>query len=216
MKRWTSPLLAAGVLAAALPLAGQAGPGSLQFGVDDGRVYGGSLAAGTTPLFTSRVQVDDNIIKGFTLGAQLTANWALDASLRYASTDLVQPGPGVFGYQPKAAGLDYRVLDAALERTWRLGRFHPYGRLGAGLTDLHVTPLSGPVWSALDRPTATLGAGARFWMCPRFAFRFDARFCGSYLGARGAGQDQGAFDGGRWLRTQQLTAGLQFTLRSGQ
>lgn len=206
---------AAFALLLSLPAWTQAPPGAVMAGLESGRIYGDSFAAGTTPLFDHRVQVDDNIAKGFWAGYQLSEAWGLEGSVRYASTDLVDPGPGIFAAQPKAAGLDYRVVDADLVRTYRRGRFQPYWRAGLGFTDLHIRTADAG-FHAGARPTLDFGAGARFWMCSWFAFRVDARAHAAYLGVRGAGQDQGAADLGRWLRTEEVLAGVQVVLKGAR
>lgn len=195
-----------------LPALGQAPPGAVMAGLDYGRFYGDSFAAGTTPLYGHRVEMDDNILKGFWAALQVAPHWCVEGSVRYGSTDVVDPGPGVFASQPKAGGLDYRSVEASVVRVYRRGAFQPYWRVGVGGTDLHLaTP--GPDWHSGFRPTLGAGVGARFWMCSWFAFRVDVRAHAAYLGVRGAGQDQGTFDVGRWLRTEEALAGVQIVLK---
>ena len=200
------PLKLLALLGLGLAACAQAPVGSVQLGYEDGRLYGGSLAVGTTPLFKGRVQLDDNLEKGFWLGTQLTEAWGLEGSVRRCSTDLVEPAPGIWSSQPKVAGLDYAVLEVAAHRSWRLGHFHPYWQAGAGLANLDLEPADAPGRS-LRRASFSAGAGAVFWLAPWFGFRFDLRAHAIYLGTRGGGQDQGALDIGRWLRTQEILAG---------
>ena len=186
----------------------QAPPGSFQVGYEDGRLYGGSLAKGTTALYHGRVQLDDNLEKGFWFATRLKDDWSVEGSVRRCSTDLVQPGPGVWASQPKVAGLDYAILEGALRRSVRFGQCHPYWRAGTGLATLDLEPPQG-LDQHRHRASFSAGGGAEFWMAPGFAFRFDLRAHAIYLGARGQGQDQGLLDGGRWLRTQEILAGMQ-------
>ena len=198
---------------AAGPAPAQAPPGSLQAGLEWGRQYGGSLAKGTSPFFDHREQLDDNILHGFWFGTQLSRDWALELSVRRCPTQLIEPGPGIFGYQPAVAGLDYGVIEGAAVRVYRIGRFHPYWQVGGGLgkLDLSVADAPGPAWRLRNRPAVEGAAGARFWMASWFAFRFDLRANGIYLGTRGMGQDQGIADPGRWLLTQEVTTGIQLS-----
>ena len=185
-------------------------PGSFQVGYEDGRLYGGSFAKGTTPLFNGRVQLDDNLAKGFWLGTQLTEAWGLEASVRRGTTDLIEPAPGVWASQPKLASLDFSVLEVAVHRSYSLGRFHPYWQTGVGLATMEILTLEGA--NQKDRRASLgVGGGAVFWMAPWFGFRFDIRAHAIYLGSRAEGQDQGPADLGRWLRTQEVLAGIELS-----
>lgn len=186
---------------------GRTAPATFQVGYEAGRLYGGSLASGTSPLLGGRVQLDDDIANGFWVGTQLTSTWGLELSRRRCSTDLIEPRPGIWAPQPKVASLTDTVLEVAARRTYPLGQFHPYWRIGAGLASLEISPSEAPR-QRLRRASLGAGGGAMFWVSPWLGFRFDVRVHAIYLGTRGAGQDQGSLDPGRWLRTQEVLAGL--------
>jgi len=202
------PLLAA--LCLSVAGTAQAPPGSAQVGVELGRQFGGSFAAGTNELFTSAVRMENAPLKGFWFGTQFTPAWGLEVSTRRSSTRFILPAPATLTSMQQGAWFEYAVMELAAVRTWRFGSIHPYAFLGAGLANLNIN-VTDKAYRDTNRTSLGLGLGTRWWLTDRFAFRLDARAHAAYLQERQGGLDQGALDRGRWLRTEEIMAGLLFS-----
>lgn len=194
-------------LAASGSARAQMNPGSIEAGICAGRLYGGSMAAGTNAYFDDTVRVDDGILNGFWLAAQLSPTWGLEAAVRRTETHLVEEGHGTFPSEPQVAGLDLATVEILAVRSYRLGHFLPYLGGGAGVANLDInTP--DPARGDSDKALLVATGGARFAATPWLGFRFDLRIRGIYLGERSRGHDGGWNDSGRWLFVQELVAGV--------
>lgn len=208
MKRLLLSVLPALALGGAGSVRAQAPPGSIQVGYDGGRLYGGTLAKGASRNFNRSVEMDDDISTGFCLGAQITGLWGLELSQRRASTHWVVPDPGVFAYQPAVAVVNVSTVEALALRRYPMGHFHPYYAFGLGVETLDTRmPDPAPSIREPRRASFTGGVGARFWMTPWLALRFDVRTHFAYLAGNPQGPDQGLSGPGRWLRTQEAVVG---------
>lgn len=192
------------------PLSAQALPGSAQAGIELGRQYGGTYADGSDELFTSAVRMRDCSMKGFWFGTQLTEAWGLELSTRRSATHFYLPPPSELPPPAVGAWMEYAVVDAAAVRTWRFGKVEVYGLLGAGIANLNINVPS-KAYRDTNRASLCGGGGARVWAWRRVAFRLEARAHAAYLQELQGGQDRGAFDPGRWLRTEELMCGVLYS-----
>jgi hypothetical protein len=190
--------------------AAQPRPGSVEIGGGGGRLYGGALARGSNAFFDQKVDVDDDIEKGFWVGTQLSRSWGIEVAVRRTSTHLIQPAGGVFPDEPTLATLDFATVDLAGIRSFVLGNFSPYLAFGAGVANLDINVPDRAIRDS-NRVTLTGGAGGRFYFARWCGARVDMRARATYLGKRRLGEDRGAFDSGRWLTTAELLGGLFLT-----
>lgn len=198
----------AGLLVAALA-AGQGLPGSVEFGVSTGRLYGGSIAPGATRPFAERTEVDDQLLKGAWLGAQLFPHLGLELAVRRSSTAIVERAAGVFAGQRELAGLDVATLEALALWSFPRQRFAPYLGAGAGIANLDINTADASLRDD-DRVCLAVAGGARFFAATWVGVRFDVRARGVYLGSRWSG-DEGWRDGGRWLWNGETQVGVFFS-----
>ena len=189
---------------------GQAAPGSVEIGGGAGRFYGGSFARGSTAIFEHKTVVDDDILKGFWLGAQLSREWSVEVSIRRTATHVLEPRGGLFPDEPAAAGFDFATVEGMAIRSWRRGNLFPYIGLGAGIANLDI---DAPEESVRDSNRLCLSAalGARFFAVRWAGFRFDVRGRATYLGRRAAREDQGLADTGRWFKNAEILGGVFFS-----
>lgn len=191
-----------------MPGTAQAPPGSVQAGLEQGRQYGGAFAAGTNALFDRAVRMENAPIKGFWLGTQLSPAWGLEVSVRRGSTRFSMGDPAKLSPLQQGATFDYAVMELTAVRTYRQGRLEPYGCAGAGVANLDINTAD-KAYRDTNRASFVLGAGLRYWVGPCFAFRFDLRAHAACLQERA--QHPGAWDPGRWLRTEEVMVGAQFS-----
>jgi hypothetical protein len=187
----------------------QAVPGSIEIGAGGGRFYGGSFARGTTRAFSQKIEVDDDILKGFWLGAQWTRHWGLEISVRRSTEDLVIPQSGVFPNEPRAGTIDIATIDALAVYSFPYGHFVPYVAFGGGITNLDINVPDRNVRD-VNRFGASGGFGAKFHAARWIGFRIDARFRATYLGERSV-EDGGWTDTNRWFRNSEILGGVFFT-----
>jgi hypothetical protein len=187
----------------------QALPGSVEFGAEGGRFYGGSFAKGSNRQFQHRVEVDDDILSGFWLGAQLTRKWGVEVSVRRTSTQIVEPQSGVFPNEPGLATIDIASIEARAVRVFPYGNFVPYLAGGVGTTNLDIN-VSDRSIRDVNRFGISLAVGAKFYAARWVGARIDFRGRATYLGRRGLGQDQGWTDTGRWFRDSEISGGVFF------
>ncbi|HWC65145.1 MAG TPA: outer membrane beta-barrel protein, partial [Thermoanaerobaculia bacterium] len=161
----------------------QALPGSVEIGAGGGRFYGGSFAKGTTRAFSREVEVDDDIAKGFWLGAQWNRRWGVEVAVRRSTENLVIPQSGVFPNEPATGTIDIATIEVLAVRSFPHGRFAPYVALGGGVTNLDINVPDRNVRD-VNRFGAAAGVGAKFHALPWVGFRVDARFRATYLGKR--------------------------------
>ena len=65
-----------------------------------------------------------------------------------------------------------------------------------------------PAVRDVNRLTLSMCLGARFYAARWIGARIDLRGRATYLGARGLGEDRGAFDRGRWFPNAELLGGV--------
>jgi opacity protein-like surface antigen len=189
---------------------GQAEVGSVEIGVGEGRFYGGSFAKGSTAIFDRKTVVDDDVLKAFWLGAQVSRNWGLEVAVRRTPTHVLEPRGGLFPDEPAAAGLDFATIELSGLRSFRLGRFLPYAGFGAGIANLDI---DAPEESVRDsnRLCLSASAGARYFAWRWIGFRIDVRARATYLGRRSRGEDQGWTDAARWFKNAEVLGGVFFS-----
>src|SRR5689334_14465567 len=110
---------------AATTVLAQALPGSIEGGGGIGRFYGGSFDKGSNREFSQKVEVDDDILMGFWLGAQFTRTWGLEVAVRKSQEDIVQPQSGVFPDEPTLANLEFTTVEVGAVRSFPIGQFAP-------------------------------------------------------------------------------------------
>ena len=185
----------------------QAPPGSVEVGVGAGRFIGGTLARGSNEVFDRKVDVDQDPIGGFWLSAQLTPAWGVELAYRRTPTQVLEYHGGVFGHEPRLAGLDVASLEVLAVRSFRRGNFLPYVGAGVGVTNLDIdTP--DPGFRDTNRAAVAVTGGARFFFTPHLGIRIDLRGRSTYLGRRRFGEDHGWTDTGRWFADTEVTGGV--------
>lgn len=208
----TALALAACSLLAAVA-SGQARVGSVELGVATGRLFGGSLAAGSTCYLEDKTDVDDDQLGSFWLGAQVTPAWGVELAVRRTNTHITESRPGVFPTAQELAVLDLATIEGVATYSWWVGSFAPYLGGGLGVASLDIDVADRAVQDS-NRASLALAAGARFWALPWAGFRFDVRGRAVYLGTRCDG-DEGWSDHGRWLATTEVVVGV-FATFGGQ
>lgn len=183
-------------------------PGSIEIGGGGGRLFGGTLARGSTVFFDEKVGVDDDIERGFWAAAQLDRAWGVEVDVRRTSTDLIRPAGGVFPTEPTLGTLDFATVELSGVRSFALGgSFSPYLDFGAGVANLDINVPDKAVRDT-NRLTLSAGAGGRFYIARWCGVRVDVRARATYLGKRRLGEDGGWTDRGRWLTTADLMGGV--------
>jgi hypothetical protein len=203
-KLWSACLFAVLLLCAGAAFA-QALPGSIEIGGGGGRFYGGSFAKGTTRAFSQKVEIDDDILKGLWLGAQLTQKWGIEVAVRRSTEDLVIPQSGVFPDEPTAGTIDIATIELLVLRSFPYGRFVPYVALGGGITNLDINVPDRNVRD-VNRFGVAAAVGAKFYATRWLGFRIDARGRATYLGTRRV-EDGGWTDTNRWMRNTEILGG---------
>jgi hypothetical protein len=200
----------AGVLLAGfgIPCAlhGQAAPGSIEIGAGGGRFYGGSFARGSTEAFDHKVLADDDILKGFWIGAQISRGWGVELSVRRTATHFVANGSGVFPNKPALGGLDFATIELLGIRSFRFGNVLPYAGFGIGVANLDPD-LASPAIRDSNRFALSAAIGARLYAARWIGVRVDGRARATYLGSRRF-EDHGFFDSGRWFRNGEILGGV--------
>jgi len=201
-------LVALAALLAVAVASAQELPGTVEIGISTGRLYGGSFAAGATRAFAGRTEVDDQILKGAWLGAQLGRRLGLELALRRSSTVLVESNAGILASQRRLAGFDLATLEALALWSYPHGHFVPYFGGGVGIANLDID-VPDPSLRDDDRFCLSAAVGARFFATRWVGARFDVRARGVYLGSRWSG-DEGWRDHGRWLWNGETQIGVLF------
>lgn len=185
----------------------QAAPGSIEIGGGGGRFFGGSFARGSTAVSERGLEADDDILKGFWVGAQLTRAWGVEIAVRRTATRFVMPADGVFASKPAVAGLDVASVEGLALLSFRHGNFLPY--VGAGIGVANLDPDTGdPSVRDSNRLSLSAALGARFYATRWVGARIDLRGRATYLGKRRLGEDRGWSDAGRWFRNAELLGGV--------
>ena len=207
------PVLLRSALAAAAIISGSASaqalpvPGSIEVGIGEGRFFGGSFQRGSNDLFDHRVEADDDVLKGFWLGAQLSRSWGLEISVRRTQTHLVEPSGGVFPSKPAVATFIPATVELLGLWSWPLGSFVPYAGFGLGFMDVEADTGDVSIRD-VNRFCMSMTLGARFYAARWVGARIDVRGRATYLGARSLGEDRGMFDTGRWFPNAELLGGI--------
>lgn len=186
---------------------GQAPPGSAQFGLEAGHQWGGTFAQASNQLFTTAVRMENSTLRGFWFGTQLDGDWGLEIGARRSKTGFSVPDPSAQAAQARGAWFEYAVVDGIFTRRWRLGHLEPYLGLGAGIANLNIN-VPDKAYRDTNRPSMAGSAGMRYWLAPWLALRLDARGHAAYLQKRDGVDGNGSLDVNRWLRTQELMAGV--------
>jgi hypothetical protein len=175
----------AAVLCAPACLFAQATVGSVEIGGGGGRFYGGSFPRGSNREFVEKVAVDDDVQKGFWLGARLSGSWGLEIAVRRSSADIVRPAGGVFPNEPTVATIDFATIELGALRFFPIGQFSPYVGAAAGVSNLDINV---PDRSVRDVNRLALSAcvGAKFYATPWVGARVDVRARATALRSRHA------------------------------
>ena len=206
MKTGVSIVLLITAILTATGARAQALPGSIEIGGGGGRFYGGSFAKGTMRVFSQKVEIDDDIVKGFWLGAQLTRKWGIEVAVRRSTEDLVVPQSGVFPDEPTAGTIDIATIELLALRSFPYGHFVPYVALGGGITNLDINVPNRNVRD-VNRFGMAAALGAKFYATRWLGFRVDARGRATYLGKRRV-EDGGWTDTNRWMRNTEIFGGV--------
>jgi opacity protein-like surface antigen len=181
--------------------------GEVEVGIAIGRFYGGNLARGTNDLWDRKVGVDDDVLRGFWLGARLPGSWGIEVAVRRTETRVTEAGTGLFPDQRELATLDVASIDLLGSKGWTVGNLAPY--VGGGVALVNLDPnLESPDFRDSNRTGVALAAGLRFDVASRLSFRFELRSRAAWLGARDRGEDDGWHDSGRWFVDHEITVGL--------
>ena len=182
-------------------------PGSIEAGVGGGRFFGGSFQRGSNDLFDHRVEADDDKLKGFWVGAQLSRTWGVEVAVRRTETHLVEPASGVFPRKPAVAAFIPATVELLGIRSFPLGNFVPYAGFGAGFMNVEADT-EDVARRDVNRFCLSMAAGARFYATRWIGARIDVRGRATYLGARSLGEDRGTFDRGRWFSNAEILGGV--------
>lgn len=212
-RRGIPELLALSILLLLAPAAARAqgNVGSIEVGGGAGRFFGGSFARGSTHITDQKTDADDDILRSFWLGAQLSQDWGVEIAVRRTATHLLESRGGVFPTKAILAGLDVASIEAMGLRSFRRGSFLPYLGFGIGVTNLD--PDTGdPAVHDTNRLGLSVAAGARFYAARWVGLRVDLRERATYLGKRAQAElDRGWTDSGRWFCDAELLGGVFFS-----
>ena len=178
----------------------QAVPGSVEAGIGWGRLFSGVMPRGSNAYFDRDVKVDDSVLKGFWLGAQLTPRWAAEIAVRRTPTHLTEAHRGVFPTNNIIGGLDYSSIEGLAFRTWTFGNLVPYAGGGVGITNLDIDEPD-PAVQDSNQFCVSFAAGAKFHVARWAGLRFDVR------------QRMTSIDGGHWLKEPEILAGFFLAFR---
>lgn len=188
--------LSISLLGPALALA-QAAPGSIEAGVGAGRLFGGSFPQGSTN-FQEELRADDDILRGFWVGAQITREWSVEVAVRGTKTRFVFAGKGVFPEEPEVVGFDFATIEAVGLYSFRLGNLLPYVGIGLGVANLDPDAPN-PAIRDSNRFALSVAGGARFYAARWLGLRADVR-------GRAA-----SLEGGHWFRNVEVLGGVFFS-----
>ena len=207
------PLLAAAaILVCALPALAEDHP-VVEINPFGGYLFGGSFDRGSTAIFDTHVDVEDNATYGARLGWIVAKYWEVELQYSRTETHFVShDNGGVFGPGDHRLGnldIDYFLAYS----TFNFGK-NPhvkwYVTLGGGAARLyaHVPNFSA---STDTRFTASMGGGVRTMFTPHFGLRFDARFYTTSLGSNDThDHNDGCHDcsNDHWLTNADVNGGL--------
>ena len=165
--------LAAGVSTAAL---GQIREGTVEISPFAGYLFGGEFARGSTSLFDTRVEADDDATYGVRLGYNMSDSVEMEFQASRTKTAFVTDDDhDVFGSNGPELGdltIDYYMGYGTFNFGHR--RAVPYITIGAGVARLDPNVPNTNARSD-TRFTGSLGIGVKAFVNPHFGFRFDGR-----------------------------------------
>jgi len=163
--------------------------GTVELNPFGGYLFGGSFPAGSTNLFTNKVDIEDHSTWGGRIGWNITGKFEAEAQFSRTETHFVSPGnDAVFGSAGTRLGdltIDY-ALGFMTFNFGRSSRVVPYATLGMGAARLEAdvckvrpSPCVNP--SEDWRYTVSVGGGIKTFLNRHFGFRFDGRYYGTLL-----------------------------------
>ena len=163
--------------------------GTVEISPFAGYLFGGEFARGTTSLFDTRVDVDDEATYGLRFGYNITDTFELEAQWSHTGTEFVTDDDELFGDDGEDLGeLDIDYFLGYLTFNFGRGRAVPYVTLGAGVANLDPDiPFANT--ESDTRFTGSLGVGVKVFVNPHFGFRFDGRGYATSLGDRDRDDD---------------------------
>jgi len=203
--------IGAGVVAQA-----QVREGTVEISPFAGYLFGGEFARGTTSLFSSRVDVDDEATYGLRVGYNASDNFEFEAQASRTDTKFVTNNDELFNPGEQDLG-DLKIDYLLGYGTFNFGhrRAVPYITIGAGVARLDPD-VPGSNARRDTRFTGSLGIGLKAFVNPHFGFRFDGRGYATSLGNRNNdrfGCRDDFFDdcdNRDWLTNGEISGGLIF------
>ena len=190
--------------------------GTVEINPFGGYLFGGTFPAGSTALFSSKVDVDDHPTYGGRIGWNITGKFEAEAQFSRTETHFVSHGGNDVVFGPAGTKLGDLTIDYALGyMTFNFGRSRivPYATFGMGAARLEpdvckVRP--SPCVNPSDdwRYTVSAGAGLKTFVNRHFGFRFDGRYYGTLL--RSDNRDRCCRDRTDWLSNGDINGGLIF------
>ena len=208
-------VLAAGVSTVAL---GQIREGTVEISPFAGYLFGGEFARGSTSLFDTRVEADDDATYGVRLGYNMTDTVEMEFQASRTKTSFVtNDNHDLFGSNGPDLGdltIDYYMGYGTFNFGHR--RAVPYITIGAGVARLDPNVPNTNARSD-TRFTGSIGVGVKAFVNPHFGFRFDGRGYATSLGNSDRNNRFGCndnffdnCDSKEWLTNGEISAGLLF------
>lgn len=208
-------VLAAGVSTVAL---GQIREGTVEISPFAGYLFGGEFARGSTSLFDTRVEADDDATYGVRLGYNMTDTVEMEFQASRTKTSFVtNDNHDLFGSNGPDLGdltIDYYMGYGTFNFGHR--RAVPYITIGAGVARLDPNVPNTNARSD-TRFTGSIGVGVKAFVNPHFGFRFDGRGYATSLGNNDRNNRFGCndnffdnCDSKEWLTNGEISAGLLF------
>ena len=208
-------VLAAGLSTVAL---GQIREGTVEISPFAGYLFGGEFARGSTSLFDTRVEADDDATYGVRLGYNMTDTVEMEFQASRTKTSFVtNDNHDLFGSNGPDLGdltIDYYMGYGTFNFGHR--RAVPYITIGAGVARLDPNVPNTNARSD-TRFTGSIGVGVKAFVNPHFGFRFDGRGYATSLGNNDRNNRFGCndnffdnCDSKEWLTNGEISAGLLF------
>jgi Outer membrane protein beta-barrel domain len=205
-------ILAATVAAASA----QVREGTVEISPFAGYLWGGEFARGTTSVFDTRVDVDDEVTYGIRFGYNITDAFEIEGQWSHTGTNFVTNDDSLFGPGGSELGdLDIDYWMGYVTFNFGHGRAVPYVTLGAGVANLDPD-IPGVNTNSDTRFTGSLGGGVKVFFNPHFGLRFDGRGYATSLGdsdRHNFCDDDDFFDDcgdTEWLTNGEVSFGLLF------
>jgi opacity protein-like surface antigen len=189
--------------------------GTVEISPFAGYLFGGEFARGTTSIFSTKVDVDDEATYGARVGYNVSEKFEFEVQASRTDTKFVTNNDQLFN--PGQENLGNLRIDYLLGYgTFNFGhrRAVPYITIGAGVARLDPN-VPGSNARRDTRFTGSLGIGFKAFVNPHFGFRFDGRGYATSLGNRNDrfGCRNDFFDdcdNREWLTNGELSGGLIF------